>query len=49
MRDYRRGNPAYSNQKHGFEVLLSWRWPFIRIVKYAIWGRLGKGGWANSR
>ena len=40
---------VYKSHRHGFKVTLNWSYPFVHIVKYAIWGSFGKVGWVKVR
>lgn len=42
--------PLYTSKAFGFGVYWSWRWPFLCVVKYEMWGEFGsRGYWMRSR
>ncbi len=39
----------YRSSRFGFELRWSRKRPFVRIVKYEVWGEFGPRGWIRSR
>ncbi len=40
----KRKEPFFTSEMYGFKLYWMWRRPFIRIVKFSMWGHYGPGG-----